>query len=321
MGLIRSLGGKEDNKREKGKNYIFKVKLQHAPDLDIIKVGFTKRDVSRRQSNIKSRCNIETTCQMISTERHIQHYKKAESLIKADLRNWLHEFECECGQSHTEYFAITFDMAWEITSRWKDFCEADPWTDKGNLHPFWDDRLNNVYGAGEDDKNNDWNSRSVRWTEFTRPTGWDFFKFNLTCFGRSIWARIERWVVFILAVALSWVTYPSGFSFGLLSLVSLIMMAMFTFDETPFVANSVRPRSAAKKAPESGTSETQPQHEAASDAGEDERDAKREDSVLDPEGDCDTLETNEKVNTENTVGRIVVEEQDDGEFKDVIHLD
>ncbi|KAL6854764.1 hypothetical protein ACO1O0_005889 [Amphichorda felina] len=170
MGLIRSLGGKEDHKGEKGKNYVFKVKLQHAPDLDIIKVGFTKRDVSRRQSNIKSRCNIETTCEMISTERHIQHYKKAESLIKADLRNWLHEFECECGQSHTEYFAITVDMAWEITSRWKDFCEADPWTDKGNLHPFWDDRLNNVYGAGEDDKNNDWKSRSCA-TQISRKEG------------------------------------------------------------------------------------------------------------------------------------------------------
>ncbi|POR38546.1 Uncharacterized protein TPAR_01241 [Tolypocladium paradoxum] len=119
---------------KEGYNYVFRI-----VGTDIIKIGITTGRVDARLRRISRECIHGTIETLNVNQRPIGELKRAEKLIKAELHNFLYQFDCVCRRGHVEYFKVDKEVALDITRRWTAFCEAEPWDKSGALRPFWKD--------------------------------------------------------------------------------------------------------------------------------------------------------------------------------------
>ena len=192
--LIRLLNTPIDRNKLKdekpGYNYVFLT-----PDLGnsasgrepVVKCGVTYETTATRQKTIRTSCKMEPVSVYRRSQKQIVLYKRAEALIHAELEGLRHRFACKCGTTHREYFEVSPDIAVDVTDRWTDFCEWQPWDEEGNLRSFWKDRLKQLPPCEEEDTHHHHERRAERWDRFTKPTHREIKCYNLIATLNWLW--------------------------------------------------------------------------------------------------------------------------------------
>ncbi|KAH0424206.1 hypothetical protein CcaCcLH18_11709 [Colletotrichum camelliae] len=152
-----------------GSIYLYKVKPAES-NVELLKIGRTQRPPDRRRKQIKAACAHEETEEHTSAvAEEIDFHGFAEKLIHAELANFKHQWVCNCGTRHKEYFDVSEDYAVQVFERWRDFCREQPWNLDGKILPSWGQRLKNMGRfSGTGNEFNHW-ELARRWSVFTSP--------------------------------------------------------------------------------------------------------------------------------------------------------
>lgn len=140
--------GKE---KENGSIYFYRAKPRGS-ELWLLKIGRTQKHVKERLAQIKGACgHLEMEEHTKAVARDIPFHAFAEKLIHAELSNYQHQWLCDCGTRHREYFLVDEDIAVKVFERWRDFCQERPWDHDGKILPKWARRLqtNNAGRQGD----------------------------------------------------------------------------------------------------------------------------------------------------------------------------
>ncbi|KAG9189868.1 hypothetical protein G6011_06736 [Alternaria panax] len=123
-----------------------------------VKIGYT-RDINRRTKE-HGKCDLDLS--FVHVSGRVKAMKRAEQLIKADLRHLRRPWKCSaCKRTHGEWFEIDEETAKARVTSWVDWInDHDPYDSQGNIKPLW--RYLVEYGRKPrdelDSKNHD-----VRW--------------------------------------------------------------------------------------------------------------------------------------------------------------
>ncbi|KAK8856327.1 hypothetical protein PGQ11_012239 [Apiospora arundinis] len=146
-GVMRAqLPKKQLKQREHGNNYLFEVVPAQDPEKTIWKIGFTNGPAYKRQKVIFKICQHNSIRNQYDPGHvPIRLCRRAEGLTHAELSWYRYHFTCMCDvNNHREYFDVDPEVALEVIHRWRTFCMREPYTAKGKLQPFWEDRLRNM---------------------------------------------------------------------------------------------------------------------------------------------------------------------------------
>ncbi|KAF7671178.1 hypothetical protein GT037_010739 [Alternaria burnsii] len=100
-----------------------------------VKIGYT-RDINRRTKE-HGKCDLELIFVHISGR--VKAMKRAEQLIKADLRHLRRPWDCSaCKRTHEEWFEIDEESAKARVTLWVNWINnCDPYDSYGNIKPLW----------------------------------------------------------------------------------------------------------------------------------------------------------------------------------------
>ncbi|OWY45792.1 hypothetical protein AA0119_g10978 [Alternaria tenuissima] len=100
-----------------------------------VKIGYT-RDINRRT---KEHEKCELALVFVHISGRVKAMKRAEQLIKADLRHLRRPWKCSaCKRTHEEWFEIDEEIAKARVTLWVDWINnCDPYDSHGNIKPFW----------------------------------------------------------------------------------------------------------------------------------------------------------------------------------------
>ena len=234
--IIRSPGRAEDGYERSNLVYLFEVTLRNSGKV-VYKIGKTHTTMEERENDIMRKCRHELMMPIKELNfQHTSHAALAEAIFKAEFRKERAKFDCVCGSSHTEYFAISYDVAVEAFLRWRAFCAQRPWSlQTRKLLPFWDDRLQQCEHGFAKAGPQDQAAIAGRWRRFTKPTIWDS-------------ALFEFWKIFgavISCLAFCAVAHIVGFSLlayrnaGIMSfMMSLLVWYCSTWHTTKFLCRN-----------------------------------------------------------------------------------
>ena len=150
------------------------------PELDLVKIGFTVRDIDVRTNRIKTICRpSEAGLELIAHERIPGFVQRAEQVIHQDLAPHEMIFDCACGLSrsrkgelttHREWYNITADIAAATLEMWARFFRKNPYNpyttaspDVSTLKSVWCKRLEKQWSASEIETHQDHGERLRRW--------------------------------------------------------------------------------------------------------------------------------------------------------------
>ncbi|CAI6069958.1 unnamed protein product [Clonostachys chloroleuca] len=211
--------------KQEGYNYIMNTTVTQGGSVKLVKVGFTAGSVPDRQAGIKAKCDRETVWSPRYTSLPIQHYKRIEKLIKAELRMTRHEFLCAgCKENHTEYHTTSLNHAIDVTERWIYFCEMEPWDKTGCLHPFWEQRLRNLQVTSRYQALSEGASGPICWEKFTNVDKCAILWFN------QFQHRVVQWSIFLSTFLLAFLGYPSPWGFGTFAISTAAILARITVE-------------------------------------------------------------------------------------------
>ena len=166
---------KDGPKRDKGKEkedgsiYLYRVKPRGS-DVWLLKIGRTRKHARERLSQIKGVCgHLEIEEHTKAVARDIPFHGFAEKLIHTELSNYQHQWLCDCGRKHREYFLVSDDLAVKVFERWRDFCQEKPWDHSGKILPKWAQRLQNRAKFNGEERDFDHHEFARRWAAFTSP--------------------------------------------------------------------------------------------------------------------------------------------------------
>lgn len=190
--------GKE---KENGSIYFYKVKPRGS-EVWLVKIGRTQKHTKERLNQINRGCgHLEIEEHTRAIARDVPFHGFAERLIHTELSNYQHQWLCDCGTRHREYFLVSEDIAMKIFERWRDFCQEMPWDQDGKLLPKWTQRLQNRARFKGHERDFDHHEFARRWTAFTTPLSFERFLSDAV----RVW-RLgfpNRWLVVSLAELLT----------------------------------------------------------------------------------------------------------------------
>jgi predicted GIY-YIG superfamily endonuclease len=102
---------------------------------DVVKIGYSK-DVNRRTRE-HGQCDLNLT--IIHISGRVKAMKRAEHLIKADLKHLRRPWKCSvCKRTHGEWFEVDEETAKARVTLWVDWInDRDPYDMDGNIDPLW----------------------------------------------------------------------------------------------------------------------------------------------------------------------------------------
>lgn len=198
---------KDGPKRDKGKEkengsiYFYRVKPRGS-EVWLLKIGRTQKHAKERLGQIKGVCGhlvVEEHTKAVA--RDIPFHGFAEKLIHTELSNYQHQWLCDCGTRHREYFQVSEDLAVKVFERWRDFCQEMPWDHNGKILPKWAQRLQNRAKFNGKERDFDHHEFARRWTAFTAPMSFERFLSDAI----RVW-RLgfpNRWLIVSLAELLT----------------------------------------------------------------------------------------------------------------------
>ncbi|KAI3318328.1 hypothetical protein HD806DRAFT_318564 [Xylariaceae sp. AK1471] len=228
--LTQRLSKKELSKERPGDNYLFEVIPAGDPQKTVVKIGHTVRTEQRRLKEIGTKCGHFSMKQEEDPEGSpIMLYRKAESLMRAELLDLKYRFACTCRTAHREYFEVDKATAQKVIQSWRRFCESDPYDADGNLLPFWVHRLQQRKKLWDKDycshrALSEQERRRIRWERFSSPTRFEKLCFDVTYTYAKIWPRRWHAVAFVEAFAIVVITFPSLSAFLGFAIISLCIL-------------------------------------------------------------------------------------------------
>jgi len=171
---------KEDlPKKDKQRGYVYIFRDPARPN--ILKIGKTDLEVSRRRENIERRCRI--TLETVYQEGEgmdllpLRNCQRAEQLVHKELANYNRRHLCPtCKERHKEWFAVSEDLAKKTVQRWVTFIRKQPYDENGVLHDFWQERLYCMERPNLNEKPEDHDIRHERWKFVITATYFHFWK-------------------------------------------------------------------------------------------------------------------------------------------------
>jgi hypothetical protein len=212
---------------KKRKNYVYPVVGTES----LVKIG-SSQDAQERASQLERRCGLSFGNMLNPDQPPIKLFKRVENLTHTEFQDQRCKYHCRCGvKDHKEYFYVPAEEAVNATQRWTAFCERGPWDERGNLLPFWEQRLERYQKT----------EGNVDWDEFVDTTFWDHALFNIPEAGVRMWA--QRWLIICLiqTVYLFYMTYPSQKVAEIAITVILAIVAELLFAESRFIRGCCNP--------------------------------------------------------------------------------
>ena len=171
---------KEDlPKKDKQRGYVYIFRDPARPNL--LKIGKTDLEVSKRRENIERRCRI--TLETVYQEGEgmdllpLRNCQRAEQLVHKELANYNRRHLCPtCKERHKEWFAVSEDLAKKTIQRWVTFIRKQPYDENGVLHDFWQERLYCMERPNLNEKPEDHDIRHERWKFVITATYFHFWK-------------------------------------------------------------------------------------------------------------------------------------------------
>lgn len=171
---------KEDlPKKDKQRGYVYIFRDPARPNL--LKIGKTDLEVSKRRENIERRCRI--TLETVYQEGEgmdllpLRNCQRAEQLVHKELANYNRRHLCPtCKERHKEWFEVSEDLAKKTVQRWVTFIQKQPYDENGVLHDFWQERLYCMERPNWNEKPEDHDIRHDRWKFVITATYFHFWK-------------------------------------------------------------------------------------------------------------------------------------------------
>lgn len=166
-------------KKDKQRGYVYIFRDPARPNL--LKIGKTDLEVSKRQEMIEKRCHItlETVYQEgCGTDLlPFRNCQRAEQLVHKELANYNRRHRCPtCKSRHKEWFEVSEELAKKTVQRWVSFIRKLPYDENGVLHDFWQERLYLMERPNVDEKPEDHDIRHQRWNFVITATYFHFWK-------------------------------------------------------------------------------------------------------------------------------------------------
>lgn len=187
--------------KENGSIYFYKVRPRGS-EVWLVKIGRTQKHAKERLNQIKGVCgHLEIEEHTKAVARDVPFHGLAEKLMHMELGNYQHQWRCECGTRHREYFLVSDDIAVKVFERWRDFCLEKPWDDAGTILPKWAQRLHARARFNGEERDFDHHEFARRWTAFTTPKSFERFLSDAV----RVWrlGYPNRWLIVSLAELLT----------------------------------------------------------------------------------------------------------------------
>lgn len=187
--------------KENGSIYLYKVRPRGS-EMWLLKIGRTQKHVKGRLGQIRGACgHLEIQEHSRAVARDVPFHGLAEKLIHMELGNYQHQWLCDCGTRHREYFLVSDDIAVRVFERWRDFCQEKPWDPNGKILPKWAQRLQNRARFNGEEREFDHHEFARRWSAFTAPMSFERFLSDAV----RVWrlAYPNRWMIISLAELLT----------------------------------------------------------------------------------------------------------------------
>ncbi|KAI7477384.1 hypothetical protein KC357_g4562 [Hortaea werneckii] len=176
--LIRAPLRYKDGEMGEKKGRVYVVR---APELELVKIGFTTGDICARVRQIESQCRKSSEPWQIEhdpSNSPIVAYRRLEKLVHQDLAPHRWFFRCGCGSNsnasgyteHQEWFDVSPEIAIKTIKLWRSFLLQDPYGEPlkntvMQLEGPWIDRLKEYKEAGCNEKHEDHETRLDRWRQ------------------------------------------------------------------------------------------------------------------------------------------------------------
>ncbi|KAF7590833.1 hypothetical protein BBP40_002302 [Aspergillus hancockii] len=135
---IRKAKDGKDKPLKEGHAYVFR---QSPTQPQLYKIGHSIQ-VKKRQNRHRKRCKLPDWEAKKSPAWPIREYKRLERLAQAELANLACQPNCACFIKHKEYFWGDPSVGTNVLAFWSRWLqEQEPYDEKGELKPFWDDRV------------------------------------------------------------------------------------------------------------------------------------------------------------------------------------
>jgi hypothetical protein len=219
---LRKCSGK---KAQTGLVYIQQVE----GEIGLYKVGCTSRTAADRRNEIKYSCGFQLKVRYRSNI-HIELFKHAERLVQTELGFFREPFICpRCELQHEEYFRLPLRTIEDVVLRWERFLKQQPYHSNGNLHEFWQKRLNSHPIPPEGEKHHQHVQRGERWSTFVNASDLEQFLFTLVSWWKwlhvtGFW-NFDIWrtpLLYIWAASLFVTWLDNGFTGNYVSLRILL---------------------------------------------------------------------------------------------------
>ncbi|KAE8327512.1 hypothetical protein BDV39DRAFT_175226 [Aspergillus sergii] len=177
----------QEKESKEGYAYIFYDPSAESPCYKVGNSGNVKVRIQQHQNQ----CQLRRWSSRKSPA--LREYKLLEKLAHAELRSLRCKFTCLCGTEHREYFLGKVEHGQDILDSWSRWLiEKNPYSDDGNLGPFWVDRLK-VFLDGYsrffqctaiEGNQHPFDSNACQaclrkgWQKFTEPTAQDIFEYD-----------------------------------------------------------------------------------------------------------------------------------------------
>lgn len=234
-------GGRLFDDGKVGLNYVLSMSHHSDPCVRFIKIGETVYSGEKRKQQISSKCGHFGHNETIPGQVPGRFRKKAEKLILAELSPHRYKLDCVCRKSHRECVDAPVRLAVDVTQRWTQFCESEPWDNKGKLLDFWEKRLGDLQAGGSLDKATS-DERARLWATFASPGCRAFDWYNLKLCGPPFKEQYALWMVMLLALFLNIVLVPTQCAMYFNSGLQLWILMLYTFRDVHFAHNNARKR-------------------------------------------------------------------------------
>ena len=123
-------------------DYGYLLLAKHASRPDLIRMGCTSSDISRRLHKWQQDCHWTPELLPDPNQRQAYRYIRIWKLVRAVLSNdYLEETSCDCRRIHSSWLQVSSEVALSVIERWRRWMETVPYSANGLLKEYWERKI------------------------------------------------------------------------------------------------------------------------------------------------------------------------------------
>jgi hypothetical protein len=193
-----------------GYSYILRLPSEQTK---YIKIGRTGGETEKRTEQIRKACDLGKLLILWEHSLPIPNHERVERLVHKELLNINCTFQCRVctkkgtsePKTHNEWFLFDSDRASRVVARWNKWLyHSEPYDVRGELKPFWRDRLEKFKGYGlanglrpQDMSKVPWSFEQTArfWDRWVEPSAIEIWWFHLCRTFNFSWTFFQRCVM------------------------------------------------------------------------------------------------------------------------------